>query len=104
MVTYKLVLMGIIYNGYNFKKMILTKDFISQISHVEYYSKEKFIGRTSYIKIHFKKWWKLRKVIKFDWICVEHKGDTLHFTEPDSVMETLNALNNAIKEYERTTS
>ena len=81
--------------------MIFTKDFISQISHVEYYSKRNiFIGRTSYIKIYFKKWWKLTKTIKFDWVCVRCKGDIIEFSEPDSVMETLNELNNAIKKYE----
>jgi hypothetical protein len=80
--------------------MILTKDFIQSVSYIETYSRSGFIsGRSSYIKIHFKKWYKWPKTIKFDWICTAFDGDVSTHTEPEIYHKTLKilaeAMNNA---------
>jgi hypothetical protein len=77
--------------------MILTKDFIQNISYVETYSRSGFIsGRSSYIKIHFKKWYKWPKTIKFDWICISCRGGELTYEEPEIYHKTLKTLMDAI--------
>jgi hypothetical protein len=77
--------------------MLLTKDFVQEISHIETYSRSGFIsGRSSYIKIHFKKWYKLPKTIKFDWICISCCGGELTYEEPEIYCKTLKILEKAM--------
>jgi hypothetical protein len=79
--------------------MILTKDFIQKISHVEAYSRSGFIfGRSSYVKIHFKKWYKRPKTIKFDWICISCGGGELTYEEPEIYCKSLETLKKAIND------
>jgi hypothetical protein len=79
--------------------MILTKDFIQNISHIETYSRAGFIsGRSSYIKIHFKKWHKWPKTIKFDWICISCRGGELTYQEPEIYCKTLEILEKAMSD------
>lgn len=78
--------------------MIVTKNFIDSISHIETYSRKNFfVGRHSIIKIHFKQWYKPPQKIRYDWICISINGDTFAFDEPEQYGKDVNLLKEAIK-------
>lgn len=71
--------------------MIFSKEHLETISYYEATPCETWRGIASKITIHYKSWWKPKKVIKINWI-VSFDGDDFLFEEPFESFELRNQL------------
>lgn len=62
--------------------MILPKSLLDQVEYYEIRTIANTSGYTTKIVLHFKQWWKPRKVLKFKWEYVKHKSEDVTVWKP----------------------
>lgn len=82
--------------------MYFSKQFLNPVAYATLSSHTPFLGfgRFSKITIHFKEWYKPRKVIKFDWV----SPDGEYWSEPKICVQTYVALMEALEENDKKSS
>jgi hypothetical protein len=77
--------------------MILPKSLLEQVEYYEVKRCNTVYGIHTKIILHFKKWWKWRKVFKFVWDVSRRVEDTTYFKETEELVSVQQQLEEYFK-------